>query len=134
MDDLFATATRDQFRYDSPVGPLTTEQLWQLPLLSVRSGAGSLNDCAVRISKQIKEQGEESFVEGRSNPLKAALEKRLDVVKFVIAVRQAENAAATERSAKASQRAKIDDIIAGKKDEALVGMSIEELEAMKQAL
>jgi len=132
--DLFAIATRNNFRYDTPVGTLITEQLWTLPLLSASPNKPSLNDTAVRISKLLKEQGEESFVEGRDNPLKSQLEQKLEVVKFIIATRQAENAAATARAASASQHAKIDEIIASKKDAALTEMSVEELEAMKKAL
>jgi hypothetical protein len=131
MTDLFLTAARKGFRYDSPVGGLTTEQLFQLPLSSTRSNVASLNDCAVRISRDLKAQGEESFVENRSNPLKNELEIKLEVVKFVIALKQAENADATARAARASQNARIDELIAAKKDEKLSELSIEELEALK---
>ena len=82
----------------------------------------------------IKEQGDESFVENRHNTVKSMLEQKLEVVKAIIEVRQKENAEATARAASASQRAKIDEIIASKKDEALTSMSLEELEAMKQSL
>ena len=133
-DILFQIATRAAFRYESPIGPLTTEQLWTLPLLSTRTDKPSLNDCAVRLSKSIKEQGDESFVENRTNTVKAMMEQKLDVVKHIIEQRQKENADATAKAASASQRAKIDEIIASKKDEALTSMSLEELEAMKNTL
>lgn len=134
MTDLFLAASRKAFRYDSPIGQLNTEQLWDLPLLTTRSNQPSLNDCAVRLSRAIAEQGELSFVENRANPAKTELETKLEVVKFVIATKQAENAAATERKAREAQRSKIDEIIASKKDEALSSMSLEELEALKNSL
>jgi uncharacterized protein YqgV (UPF0045/DUF77 family) len=133
MTDLFLTAARKGFRYDSLIGALTTEQLFELPLASTRSNIASLNDCAVRISRQLKDQGEESFVENRSNPMKTELETKLELVKSVIAIRQAENADATARAARASQNARIDQLIADKKDAELANLSIEELEALKAA-
>jgi hypothetical protein len=131
MTDLFLTASRKAFRYDSPVGSLTTEQLWDLPLQTARSQSSSLNDCAVRLSRALKEQGEESFVENRPNRIKRELETKLEVVKFIIAAKQAENDQATARAAKASQNARIDELIAAKKDAQLAELSVEELEALK---
>ena len=132
--NIFETATRRAFRFGSPQGLLTTEQLWQLPLTSSNPNKASLNDCAVQLSRAIKDLGEESFVETKANPVKDDLEVCLEVVKHIIAVRQAENAEATSRAARASQLDKIDEIIAAKKDQVLAEMSVEELEAMKKSL
>jgi len=131
MTDLFLTAARKAFRFASPQGDLTTEQLFQLPLASTRSNVASLNDCAIRINRQLKDQGEESFVENRSNPVKTELGDKLELVKAVIAIKQAENAEATARQVRASQNARIDELIAQKKDAQLSELSIEELEALK---
>lgn len=134
MTDLFKLASRKRFRFESPVGELSTEQLWDLPLQSARSNKPSLNDVAVRLARQSKDLGEESFVDTGSNPAKTEVEQKLELVKAIIADRQAENAAATAKAAAASQAARIDEIIAAKKDKALEELSVEELEAMKQKL
>ncbi len=75
--ELFATASRLQLRFDTPQGQITTEDLWHLPLTSVRTGRANLDDIAVSLNKQLQDQGTTSFVKKATRPneiLKAKFE------------------------------------------------------------
>ncbi len=127
---LFFTASRKKFRFSSEKGDLTTEQLWDLPL----TGKCSLNSVAIGISRELKDAGEESFVEVVSSPANTILRQKLEVVKEVIKVRQAENAEKTERLAKEETKRKLRMVLEQKKDAQLADLSVEELEKQLAAL
>lgn len=132
MNDLFITASRRKFRFASERGDLTVEQLWDMPL-TARSGF-DLNNVARGVNNELKGLAEESFVETSTNPRRKTLEQMLEIVKTVIATKQAEAKAATETAAKAALRSKLAEAIERKKDEKLGSASIEELEAQLAAL
>jgi len=78
---------------------------------------------------------EESFVEDvAADPAKKTLETALEIVKDVIATKQAENRATLAKHQRAIERKKILDAIAAKKDQALTAASLEELEQKLTAL
>lgn len=125
--DIYKFAAKNALRFPSKRGELTAEQLFQLPLTS-QTGF-DLDTVARSINTQLKGVSEESFVEDTSaDPRKTALSVSLDIVKEVIATKQAENRAALARTQKAAERKKILDIIAAKKDEKLSAASLDELE------
>jgi excisionase family DNA binding protein len=75
---LFEKAARLKLRFASPQGNLSAEDLWDLPLTSVRLNAANLNNIAKAISRQLKAESEEDFV----NPKSAAndgLQLALDI-------------------------------------------------------
>lgn len=87
------------------------------------------------VHRQIKSTGEESFVtNAAANPQQKALEIALDIVKDVIATKQAANAEALAKTHRAEERRKILDALSKKKDDQLSAASIEELEAKLAAL
>lgn len=131
-DNLFVTATRKQFRFPSEIGELTTEQLWELPLTS-RRGA-NLNAVAIAVNTELKGLAEESFVGPSNDPRRREFEEKLEVVKFVIAVKQDEQAAATARVAKQELRRRIEEAIAAKEGQQLQDASLEDLQAQLAAL
>lgn len=60
-----------------------------------------LNKLAMSVNKALKEIDEESFVDvRRPNPAKAELETKLEILKAVIAIKQAEAKEAADRKAK----------------------------------
>ena len=133
-DDLFMRATREAFRYESARGLLSTEQLWQLPLIGQRANTGfDLDNVARTINAEIKAMGEESFVE-RENPLREVAVARLEVVKAVIAYRQAEARAQEKRAANASERKAIMEALDNRKRADLSAASVDELKARLAAL
>lgn len=125
---LIEVAVRNKYRFQTNQGLVSVEDLYDLPLQSVRGS--SLDQIAISLNKQIKALGEESFV-GDTPVGSVELNNKLEIVKQVIAIKKEQNRLATEAAVKATQNAKIDAIIARKKDTALEEMSIEELEALR---
>lgn len=133
MSEMYKTAAQLRLRFPSAVGELTAEQLFQLPLKSA-SGC-DLDTIARAVNSRLKEVTTESFVEDvKPNPHKARLELALDIVKDVIATKQAEAATLRAREERTRKRQKLNDLIAAKKDEALSASSVEELQRQLAAL
>lgn len=107
MSDLFLRASREAWRFPSFVGDITTEQLWQLPLIGRGNQPLDLNGIAKSLHILVKSLGEESFVQSSPNPAKDLTEAKLELVKFVIATKQEEDAKARARAAKAARRAEL---------------------------
>lgn len=124
----FEKALRNKYRFVSKVGVITTEDLFDLPLTSERRA--SLNDVAKTLAKEIREQGEEDFVSTSTNSVKKQLEDKLEIVKYIIQLRQEESAKAVEAKQNEAQREKIMQVIQAKKDQALLDMPLEELEKL----
>jgi hypothetical protein len=85
IENLFQLASRQKFRFQSIKGELTTEQLWDLPLTA--RGGFNLDEVAKQVAAELKAAGEESFVKKNSNPAKAKLEAKLEIVKHLIAAK-----------------------------------------------
>ncbi len=131
-EKLFETAARKKFRFPSVKGVLTVEQLFDLPLTAANGFC--LDAVAKEINSELKSVSEESFVAVASNPQKGVLEDKLEIVKHVIGVKQAENAARVAAADKAEQRERLRQILRDKKDKSLEGLSEAELEARLDAL
>jgi len=111
MTDLFLLAARNKFRFRSAAGLITTEQLFDLPLTST-TGKANLNDVAIGLADEIDRAGVRSFVASATpDPTRTELGQRLDIVKAVIEIKQAENAAELARRAKRDQRSMLLDAI-----------------------
>jgi hypothetical protein len=122
---IFEKATREKFRYPSTKGLLTTEQLWELPL-TAKSGF-SLDDVAKAVNAELKAIATESFVATETNPAKATLETKLEVVKHVIAIRLAEDQAAKAAAAKKLEKEKLLAVLGRKQDAVLENLTEAEL-------
>ena len=129
---MFEQATREKFRFPSIKGDLTTEQLWDLPLTAKNDF--SLDGVAKAVNHELKGADEESFVETKSNPRKKELEAMLEILKHIIAVRQAENAAARTSQERRAERARLEAILATKQAAALEGLSEADIQARLDAL
>lgn len=129
---IFVTASRKKFRFTSERGELTTENLWDLPLTS--KNGFNLNSVAIAVHTELKGLSEESFVEVSTNPRRKDLEDMLEIVKYVIAVKQNEAKLATERVVKQELKRKLQGAIEAKEGEALSGASLDDLKAQLAAL
>jgi len=118
---IFEKATQEKFRYPSTKGLLTTEQLWELPL-TAKSGF-SLDDVAKAVNAELKAIATESFVATETNPAKATLETKLEVVKHVIAIRLAEDQAAKAAAAKKLEKEKLLAVLGRKQDAVLENLT-----------
>lgn len=137
--DKFEYAALHKLRYPSCVGELTTEQLYDLPLIAkVVKGhpeKPDLDKVAKAINNELKSITEESFVKTSSNPRVPLLTNALAVVKHIIEYKQEQDVAKAERNAKAEKRALLLEAYEAKqKDELVSGKSSEELLAALKAL
>lgn len=130
--NLFEIATRKKLRFASLKGELSVEQLWELQLTS--RGGVDLDTLAKAINKELKDQAEESFVTTSTNPKRGELEIKLEILKHIIKVKQDEAAAATKRVATQQERRKLEDLLARKDEQALEGLTTEEIRAKLAAL
>lgn len=86
--NIFEYATRTKLRFASTKGELTLEQLWDVPLRS--RDDFNLNAVAKAANKAWKDISEESFVETAKTPEHTRRETALEVVKYVIDTKLAE--------------------------------------------
>ena len=129
---MFEKALRQKFRFESPKGMLTVEDLWDLPLTSA-TNRPNLDDIARALHAQLKSGADVSFVNPgqMSDP---TVQAKFDIVKHIIDVRVAENEAARQASANRERKQQLLGILAQKENDQLLGMSVEELRAAIQAL
>lgn len=124
--NIFEQAARRKLRFVTDIGNLTVEQVWDLPL-EAKAGRLSLDLIAIDLHEQLEKVKTKSFVSGsKKDPV---TQLQFDIVKHIIDTRIAENTAKTEAKKRESEIAKITDTLAKKKDEALDGLSVEQLEA-----
>lgn len=128
--NMFEVASRTKMRFESPMGALTVEDLWDLPL--THRSRFDLDTLARNINRQVKDAEEESFVVQRSSA-SSKLKLQFDIVKHVIDVKLEERDAAKVKKEEAEKRQRVMEILERRKDEKLETMSDEELEAMLKA-
>jgi hypothetical protein len=134
-ENLFITASRKSYRFTSRRGPLTVEQLWQLPLTG-KEGF-DLNNVAKTAKAELGEltSDEDDFV-GLKQAVSGAQDatNKLEIVKFVIGEKKAEAKAAAEASEKGARRKLLLDILERKETSALESMSVEEVRKQLESL
>lgn len=126
MENIFEYATRNKLRFDSSVGGLTVEDLWDLTLTSTRKVA-TLDNVAREINRQLKAETEESFVVKTANAKKRLLETKLEIVKYIIQVKMDEADKAREKASKAAEKQKLLEILEAKETQNLVSMDIDDI-------
>jgi len=131
MEKLFIIASREGYRFVTPRGLATTEDLWTLPLKN--NNGSSLNDVAKHINKQVKASEEDEFVDEVSAEDETEANK-LEIVKYIIKVKLEEKAAKTKSADNKRHKDKLLGILAEKRDAALISKSeaeiLKELEAL----
>lgn len=130
---MFEKAARLKLRFASPLGNLSVEDLWDLPLTSARANQANLNNIAKDVSRQLKTEGEEDFVNPKSGA-DEILQLKMDIVKHVIQVKQAENEAARAAADRKEKKVRLLELIERKQDQQLEVKSLEELQAMVAGL
>lgn len=118
MSKLFEVAARKKYRFPFR-GQVSTEDLWDLSITNLDSVFKTLN-------KEKKQNEEESLLSVKSEADKE-VENKIEIVKYIVAVKQAEIAERAASKEKAQRNQKIAAIIERKKDEELEGKSIEDL-------
>lgn len=127
MNNIFEQASRIDLRFPSNKGLLSVSQLWDMPLQAKTNF--DLDTVAKAVNAGLKAQAEESFVSTKLNPDKDILVLQLDILKHIIAVKQAEAAERQDAAAKAAQKQRLLAILADKQDESLKSLSMEDIKA-----
>lgn len=126
--NIFEHAARIKLRFDSVVGQLTTENLFDLPLVA-KGDRPNLDTLARAVYTELKSIEEGSFVELKPDPRKAGLELRLEILKHVIAVKLEAKAASEKAAADAERKRKLLNALSRKEEGELEGMTKEQIEA-----
>jgi hypothetical protein len=132
MDTIFEYATRNKVRFDSSRGQLSLEQLWDVPLRS--KDDFNLNVVAKAANKAWKDISEDSFVETAKTTEHVRRETALEVVKYVIETKLAEETIAKMRADKKIEKEKLLAILAEKQAGKLSDLSEKELQRRIAAL
>lgn len=134
--NLYKKAVEEKWRFDSVRGPLSLEEVYDLPLTG--NNGLNLDSVAIAIYNKIKanEQMTVSFVDETSKSSKEnqRLEGQLELVKERIADVTARNKANEDMQAKAVEKAKIERLIAAKEQEALSNLDVDQLKEMLEKL
>lgn len=131
-ETLFIYAARNKIRFTSIKGMLTVEQLWDLPL---RSGDNfNLDAVAREANRQLKAATEESFVATERTLEHTRLETALEIVKYIIACKLDEEAAAKKRADNKAEREALLRILADKQQDKMSKLSEAELKRRIEAL
>jgi hypothetical protein len=118
--DIFEKASRKKVRFNSNVGELTVEQLWDLSLTR-------LDKIARDVNTNLKEVTEESFINTRPHPSKAIFTLQLDILKYIISVKQEEKEVEKAKADRAAKREKLLEALATKENEELSSKSKEDI-------
>ncbi len=129
---MFEKADRLKLRFDTSKGLMSVEDLWDLPLTSA-TGKANLDDVAKGLFRQLKDEGDMSFVTPSAAKDKM-IQMRFDIVKHIIDVRVAENAATELARANREKKQLILGIIAQKENEQLSNASLEDLQRLAESL
>ena len=133
MNENFIIASRKKLTFSTPMGSLSVNDLWDLPLESNRDNVVTLDTIAVGLNKQIQDAGTVSFVK-KSTKANDILKVKFDIVLHVIETLQAEADAALVIESNKAKKQRILELLEKKADEALSEKSEEELRELAVSL
>lgn len=129
---MFEKASRLKLRFKTPVGELSVEDLWELPLVN-RAGKANLDDLARDLHQQIEQAPTMSFV-AKTQPTSVIPQLKFDIVIHIINTKLSEQEAAQKAKDTRERKQQIMTLIEQKQTEKLAGSSIEDLRAMLDSL
>lgn len=118
---MFEIAVRNKFRFPFK-GQISVEDLWDLSLENLDIVFKTLN-------AQVKLANEESLLNEKDKEVEI-VEQKIAIVKHIVAVKQAEAAKRRDAAKLYEQKQKLMALIAKKEDEALDGLTVDELKKM----
>ncbi|UJH95692.1 hypothetical protein [Bacillus phage vB_BtM_BMBsp2] len=121
IEKLFEVATRTKLRFPYR-GMVSVEDLWDLTPTQLDSVFKTLN-------AQLKAVSEESLLKVKT-PADRVVEVQIEIVKYIVSVKVAEQEARLQAQAVKEQKQKLMAALADKEDEELKGKSAEEIRAM----
>jgi hypothetical protein len=128
-EQLFEIASRKKLRFQTVRGLISTEDLWDLPLINRITAGFDLDTVAKAVNRELKSLAEESFVTTKANPRADQLGLQLEIVKHIIATIQREDQERTAREGRKAERARLLEILDQKQGEKMMGMTEKQLKA-----
>ena len=122
MENLFETAIRSKYRFDTIRGSVTVEDLWDMPLES--KDGFNLDVLAVSLSD--KTEHVKSFVSPK-NPENTVNKAKLDIVVYVIETKLKEIKEREDRASNKERKEKLLGILQQKQDEELTRLTEAEI-------
>jgi len=119
---MYKQASKLKLRFQTTVGNLSVENLWDLSL-------ENLDSLAVSLEEEYKKSGKKSFLVAKSEKDKTS-KLRFDIVLDILTTKVEEANAAAKVQEDKEHNNKIIALIAEKQDESLKGKSIKQLEAL----
>lgn len=129
---MFEKAARQKLRFETSIGNLSAEDLWELPLLS-KTGKVHLDELAKNLFKQLKENECVSFVT-KEDSVNDTIQLKFDIVKHIIDVKLEEKKAEENLKLNKEKKQQILSIIAQKENENLASTSIDDLRKLAESL
>jgi hypothetical protein len=123
--NIFEVAVRNKMRFPYK-GMSSVEDLWELSLVS-------LNHIFQTLNAELKQSQEDSLLIEKSKGDKE-LEVKIEIVKYIVGVKQAEAQAKAEEKEKKEKKQRLLEILDRKENEALENMSSEQLRTMLDQL
>jgi len=130
--NLYFEASRKKLRFESPIGLLTVEDVWTLPLTG-KVGTANIDDMTKAAYAKYTENRTAivSFIPGKDNRHAESDDQlRFEILQDIILVRVEEAEDAKIKANNAQKKKDILQLIAEKKNEGLRASSIEDLERM----
>lgn len=127
MSNMFEIASRKKIRFDIPRGQVTVEDLWDLPLTSLRNP--NLDDIARNLHKQLNNGENVSFVHG-TNMSDSQIQFKFDLVRHIIDTRLEENKLRSEEQNRATKKQALLAIMAERQADDIRNLPTEELQKM----
>jgi len=124
--NIFEYGAKNKVRFNTDVGRITVEDLYDLPLDSDKKV--SLNSVAKTVNAELKSSEEESFV-ATVTAANTEAQTKLDIVKHIISQRLTAVEAKRTLATTNARKALIAGILEEKQNDSLRGMSVEELQA-----
>jgi len=132
MLKLLTKALVQNFRYPSSKGQITTEDLFSLPLIS--DTGFDLDSVAMELHAKLEKLPKISFVKNAMRgTVSTKLADCLEVVKYVISIKEEQAEAALKEATKVKRNEKLNELIARKQDDEMANLSLEELIALRDA-
>lgn len=123
--NIFETATKEKFRFPYK-GMISVEDLWTLDATQLDGIYKTLNSAK-------KKTEEDSLIEQHNQEDQTLLAK-IEIVKHIFNVKQAEAEARKQKAAKDEKKRRIMELIASKEDAALGEKSVDDLKKMLSEL
>lgn len=126
ITNIFEQASRKRIRFNTGVGLLSVEDIWQLPLTHAKSA--NLDSLAMQLQDECAAKSKTSFVH-KAETRDEDAQLRFDIVIHIINVKLAEREEAEKAQERRDQRQRIMALIERKENEQFDQKSLDELRA-----